>query len=78
MKIYANIMRYFWLVASIVMFLGITYYGMKEGFEKWWYNYIFAIIALFAFLLRTFMIRRMKKHMNYLQETKEKTMKENK
>ena len=48
MNIYANIMRYFWLLASIVMFLGITYFGIKEGFDKWWYNYIFAFIALFA------------------------------
>ncbi len=78
MNIYANIMRYFWLFASIVMFLGITYFGIKEGFDKWWYNYIFAFIALFAFLLRTFMIRRMKKHMNYLQEMKEKARDEKK
>ena len=78
MNIYANIMRYFWLVASVVMFVGITYFGIKEGFDKWWYNYIFAAIALFAFLLRTFMIRRMKKHMNYLQEMKEKTINEEK
>lgn len=69
---YANIMRYFWLVAAIVMFIGITYFGIKEGFDKWWYNYIFAGIALFAFLLRTLMIRRMKKHMAFLQEMKEK------
>lgn len=71
-------MRYFWLFASIIMFIGITYFGFKEGFDKWWYNYIFATIALFAFLLRTFMIRRMKKHMNYLQEMKEKTLNEEK
>jgi hypothetical protein len=63
-------MRYFWLVASIIMFICITYYGLVEGFENWWYNYIFAFIALFAFLLRTFMIRRMKKHMEYLNEQK--------
>ena len=69
---YANIMRYFWLVTSMVMFIGITYFGFKEGFENWWYNYIFAFIALFAFLLRTFMIRRMKKHMEFLNEQKTK------
>jgi hypothetical protein len=67
---YANIMRYFWLVASILMFIGITYFGIKEGFQNWWYNYIFAFIALFAFLLRTFMIRRMKKHIQYLKDLK--------
>jgi membrane protein YdbS with pleckstrin-like domain len=67
---YANIMRYFWLIASIVMFIGITYFGIQEGFENWWYNYIFVIIALFAFLLRTFMIRRMKKHIQYLNNQK--------
>ena len=66
-------MRYFWLVASIILFIGITYFGIKEGFEKWWYNYIFAVIALFAFLLRSFMIKRMKRHLEYLknQELKE-------
>ena len=64
---YANIMRYFWLVAAILMFIGITYFGIKEGFENWWYNYIFAAIALFAYLLRTLMIRRMKKHMDFLK-----------
>lgn len=65
-------MRYFWLVASIIMFIGITYFGLKEGFENWWYNYIFAFIALVAFFLRSFMIRRMKKHMVYLEEQKSK------
>jgi membrane protein YdbS with pleckstrin-like domain len=67
---YAQIMRYFWLVTSFVIFIGVTYYGIKEGFENWWYNYIFAFIALFAFILRSFMIRRMKKHMAYLNEKK--------
>jgi hypothetical protein len=66
-------MRYFWLVASIILFIGITYFGIKEGFEKWWYNYIFVVIALFAFLLRSSMIKRMKRHLEYLknQELKE-------
>ncbi len=65
-------MRYFWLIASIIMFIGITYFGLKDGFENWWYNYIFVVIALFAFVLRTFMIRRMKKHMEFLNEQKAK------
>ena len=47
-------MRYFWLVASIIMFIGITYFGLKEGFENWWYNYIFVAIALLEIQSKAF------------------------
>jgi len=67
---YASIMRFFWLSVSIFIFVLTTYYGLIEGFENWMHYYIFSIIAFFAFLIRTFMLKRMKKYLEFISEKK--------
>lgn len=68
MRFYNQIMLYFWLIAAVLIFVVITYLSISEGFKKWSYYYIFAGLALFAFLLRRWMMKRMEKHMKYLEE----------
>lgn len=68
MKTYNNIMLYFWLAASIVLFIVVTYMGITEGFRKWAFYYVFAGLAFLAFITRRWMLKRMEKHMKYLEE----------
>jgi hypothetical protein len=44
--------------------------AISEGFKKWSFYYVFAFLALFAFLTRRWMMRRMEKHVQYMEEQK--------
>ena len=70
MRIYNQIMLYFWLVAAVFIFIVITYFSITEGFRKWGFYYTFAVLALFAFLVRRWMMKRMEKHVQYMEEQK--------
>lgn len=61
-------MLYFWLLVGTFALIAVTYFGFKEGFDKWAYYYIFAVLAFLMFFMRRYMMRRMKKHMAYLAE----------
>jgi len=63
-------MLYFWLFISVLLFIVITYMAISEGFKKWSFYYIFAFLGLFAFLTRRWMMKRMEKHAEYLEEQK--------
>lgn len=66
--IYNKIMLKFWLVVSVVIFCFVTYSGFKEGFEKWAFWYVFGVIAFIMYLMKKWMIKRMAKHIQYLQD----------
>jgi TRAP-type C4-dicarboxylate transport system permease small subunit len=68
MNVYNKIMLYFWLALAIVSTVGISYYGFTEGFDRWLYYYALPIIALLMFFFKRFMIKRMEKHLKYLEE----------
>jgi hypothetical protein len=68
MERYNQIMLYFWLLVGVFAFVAVTYFGITEGFDKWAYYYIFSGLALLMFLMRRYMMKRMKKHLAYLQE----------
>lgn len=68
MEIYNRIMQVFWLVIGIATIIFITYKGVTEGFDRWGAYYIFGVMALFVFLIRNFLMRRMKKHKKFLDE----------
>jgi len=68
MERYNQIMLYFWLAVGVFGLIAVTYFGTQEGFDKWAYYYIFPGLAFLMFLMRRFMMRRMKNHMEYLKE----------
>lgn len=72
MKTYNTIMTYFWLVASVVSFLIVTYNSIDQGFEKWAPYYVFSLVALVMFFMKKWMMKRMEKHLAYLKEQQEK------
>ena len=70
MNTYNNIMRYFWLFAAISLGLIITYLSIKDGFNKWSFYYVFVAVSLGMYLMKTYMMKRMEKHLKYLEEIK--------
>ena len=65
-------MQYFWLATTVVLLITITYMGIQEGFYRWSFYYIFAGLTFAVFLLRRFMMKRMKQHQEFLKEQNEK------
>lgn len=61
-------MLYFWLLMAAFLFIVVTYMAITEGFRKWAFYYVFAGIALLMFIVRRWMIKRMEKHLKYLEE----------
>lgn len=61
-------MLYFWLLMAVFLFIVVTYMAISEGFRKWSFYYVFAGIALLMFIVRRWMIKRMEKHMKFLEE----------
>ena len=70
MKTYNRIMRFFWLFSAGVIFLSVTYMSLMEGFNKWAYYYIFVLTTLGVYFLKTWMMKRMDRHNEFLKEKK--------
>ena len=68
MERYNQIMLYFWLLVGVFALVAVTYLGSVEGFSKWAYYYIFAGLAFLMFFMRRYMMRRMKRHIEFLEE----------
>lgn len=68
MEMYNKIMLYFWLLLSIVATIVVTVMGFREGFDRWSYYYVIPLIALMMFFGKRWMMKRFKKHMEYLNE----------
>ncbi len=61
-------MLYFWLGMAIISTIFITVMGFREGFDRWYFYYIFSFIALLMYVVRRWMLKRMVKHMAFLEE----------
>lgn len=68
MKTYNKFMLTLWLGITIVLVVFITYKSITEGFNRWGFMYIFAVIAFIGYLFRRLMAKRVEKHMKYLEE----------
>ena len=63
-------MLYFWLAAAIIIFIITSYMSYAEGIKKWGFYYIFVASALLMFLVKRWMMKRMEKHMAFMEEQK--------
>jgi hypothetical protein len=72
MKTYISIMQKFWLTLAIVLPFIITYFVVTDGFDKWGVYYILPIVALFMYLMKRVMIKRMEAHFQFLEKEKKK------
>ena len=71
MNTYNKIMLNIWLAIAVVITLFVTYKGFTEGFNRWSFMYVFALLALIWYFLKRFMMKRFEKHMQYLAEQKQ-------
>ena len=66
MQFYNKIMLYFWLAFSIVAFVTVTYKVITIGFDIWASYYVFPALALAMYFFKKYMVKRMNKHQEYL------------
>lgn len=57
-----------WLGIAVIITGFVTFKCFTEGFNRWGFMYVFAILALLMYLMKRFMIKRYEKHMKYLEE----------
>lgn len=69
---YNKTMLYMWLVITIVSTIIVTYMLIKEGADRWLSSYILPAIALLMYFVRRWMMKRMKRHMDYLNNQNQK------
>ncbi len=72
MQLYNKIMSYFWLAAGCVLLVVITYLSMTQGIKKWGFYYFFVVSAFGMYFFKKWMMKRMEKHIAYLQEQQAK------
>lgn len=72
MELYNKIMLYFWLLLSIVSTAVISYMGFTSGFDRWAAYYVVPLVAILMYLFKKWMVKRMKKHMEFLNEKNKK------
>ena len=70
MNFYNKIMLKFWLIVAIVIPIVVTYLCITDSFKMWGSYYVFSIIALFMYFTRRWMMKRMEKHLKFLEEQK--------
>lgn len=70
MGIYNKFMLYFWLALSVLTTIFVTIMGIREGFDRWVLYYIFAFVGLMMYIVRRWMLKRMVKHMEFLEQQK--------
>ena len=68
MNKYNQLMLKFWLVVSIILPLVITYFVITDGFKKWGQYYVLAIFTFLMYIVRRFMMKRMQKHLEFLED----------
>ncbi len=71
MKTYNKIMQIFWLVVGVLVTIIVTYKGFVEGFNRWAFYYIFALLAFFVYFIRWYMMKRMAKHNETMKKNKD-------
>ena len=63
-------MLYFWLAMTVLIVVVVTVMGFREGFERWYFYYVFAFISLLMYVVRRWMLKRMVKHLAWMEEQK--------
>ena len=72
MNTYNKLMLKFWLIVSIILPIVITYFVYTQGFDKWGSYYILAVFTFLMYSVRRFMMKKMEKHLAFLEEKNKK------
>jgi len=68
MEFYNRIMTYVWLIAGIAIFIISTYMSLTDDIKKWGFYYIFSLVAFMMFFMKRWMVKRMQKHIQFMEE----------
>lgn len=68
MGTYNKIMQFVWLGLGIGIIVVVTVLGIIKGFDRWASYYFLAAIVLVFYFIRRYMMKRMDKHQEYLQQ----------
>ncbi len=63
-------MKFFWLGLAIVTFVVVTYFCVTDDYKTWIYYYVISGIALLMYFMKVWMVNRMEKHAQYLEDQK--------
>ncbi len=72
MQLYNKIMSYFWLAAGCLLLVVISYLSITQGIKKWGFYFFFVVSAFGMYFFKRWMMKRMEKHLAYLQEQQTK------
>ncbi len=67
MDLYNKIMTKVWLIIAMGAFAITTYKCLTEDYRQWIFYYIIVVVALFMYLVKVWMIKRMKKHLKEME-----------
>lgn len=70
MRQYHAIMKIVWIVTSIGIVVASTWMGFKDGFDKWWMMYLFAVLTTVQYYRHRVQLRKLSEMQNP-QEKKE-------
>ena len=68
MDLYNKIMKVFWLVFAIILFLLVTFKCFSGGFERWAVYYLFVLLAVGMYFFKIWMMKRMERHIAFMKE----------
>ena len=77
MDLYNKIMKVFWLVFAIILFLIVTFKCFSEGFQRWAVYYLFVLLAVGMYFFKIWMMKRMERHIAYMKEQESLNQKNN-
>ena len=68
MDLYNKIMKVFWLVFAIILFLLVTFKCFSDGIERWAVYYLFVLLAVGMYFFKIWMMKRMERHIAFMHE----------
>jgi hypothetical protein len=77
MNTYNKIMLYFWAIMGTFILVFISYMSYTEGLKKWGFYYIFVFTSYGMFFFKKWMVKRMHKHLEFLEEKRKNTPQDN-
>lgn len=72
MELYNKIMLYFWLIAANAVLFFVSIMCIVENPRKWAVYFIFSAIAFMMYFFKKWMMKRMKKHVEFLEQNNQK------
>lgn len=61
-----------WLIVAIAVFVITTYMCIVDDYRHWIFYYVVSLVALLMYFVKKWMVKRMEKHLSFLEEEKRK------